>query len=89
MVVRKHRFGAFYETRLETLLGMLGVRTLFITGVTLNACVETTIREAYLRDYDVVAVTDCIAGVRPAMGTLRLGGLGTLPGSTVHLGGGD
>ncbi|MCE2526574.1 MAG: isochorismatase family protein [Actinomycetia bacterium] len=65
MVVRKHRLGAFYETRLEALLRMLGVRTLFITGVTLNACVETTVREAYLRDYDVVAVTDCIAGVRP------------------------
>ena len=65
MVVHKHRFGAFYETRLEALLRMLGVRTLFVTGVTLNACVETTIREAYLRDYDVVAVTDCIAGVRP------------------------
>ena len=65
MVVRKHRFGAFYETRLEALMRMLGVRTLFVTGVTLNACVETTIREAYLRDYDVVAVTDCIAGVRP------------------------
>lgn len=65
MVVQKHRFGAFYETRLEALLRMLGVRTLFITGVTLNACVETTIREAYLRDYDVVAVTDCVAGVRP------------------------
>ena len=65
MVVQKHRFGAFYETRLEALLRMLGVRTLFITGVTLNACVETTVREAYLRDYDVVAVTDCIAGVRP------------------------
>ena len=65
MLVQKHRFGAFYETRLEALLRMLGARTLFITGVTLNACVETTIREAYLRDYDVVAVTDCIAGVRP------------------------
>ena len=65
MVVQKHRFGAFYETRLQALLAMLGVRTLFITGVTLNACVETTVREAYLRDYDVVAVTDCIAGVRP------------------------
>ncbi len=65
MVVQKHRFGAFYETRLQALLRMLGVRTLFIAGVTLNACVETTIREAYLRDYDVVAVTDCIAGVRP------------------------
>lgn len=64
-VVIKHRFGAFYETRLQTLLGMLGVRTLFVTGVTANACVETTLREAYLRDYDAVAVTDAIAAVRP------------------------
>lgn len=64
-VVMKHRFGAFFETRLDTLLDMLGVRTLFVSGVTANACVETTLREAYLRDYDVVAVTDAIAAVRP------------------------
>ena len=62
-VVRKHRFGAFYQTRLEQLLRMLGTQTLFITGTTTNACVETTVREAYLRDYDVVAVKDCISGV--------------------------
>jgi len=64
-VIIKHRFGAFFETRLEQLLRMLGVRALLVTGVTANACVETTLREAYLRDYDVVAVTDCIAAVRP------------------------
>lgn len=64
-VVSKHRFGAFYQTRLEVLLDMLGVEALFVTGVTANACVETTIREAYLRDYDVIAVTDAIAAVRP------------------------
>lgn len=63
MVVRKHRFGAFYATRLEQLLRMLGTQTLFVTGTTTNACVETTIREAYLRDYDIVAITDCISGV--------------------------
>jgi ureidoacrylate peracid hydrolase len=62
-VIRKHRFGAFYETRLEKLLDMLGTRTLFIAGTTTNACVETSIREAYLRDYDVVALDDCISGV--------------------------
>ena len=62
-VIRKHRFGAFHATRLEQLLRMLGTQTLFIAGTTTNACVETTIREAYLRDYDVVAVTDCISGV--------------------------
>ncbi|MBX5469558.1 MAG: isochorismatase family protein [Thermoleophilaceae bacterium] len=64
-VVVKHRFGAFHETRLDALLRMLGVEALLVTGVTANACVETTLREAYLRDYDVVAVTDCIAAVRP------------------------
>lgn len=63
LVVRKHRFGAFHETRMDMLLRMLGTRTLFITGATINACVETTIREAYLRDFDVVAVEDCISGV--------------------------
>ncbi|MDQ3767173.1 MAG: isochorismatase family protein [Actinomycetota bacterium] len=64
LVVRKHRFGAFYQTRLEKVLNMMGVEALLVTGATTNACVETSIREAYLRDYDVVAVTDCIAGVR-------------------------
>lgn len=65
-VVTKHRFGAFYQTRLDALCDMLGVRALFVVGLTANACVETTLREAYLRDYDVVAVTDGIAAVRPA-----------------------
>jgi ureidoacrylate peracid hydrolase len=64
-VIAKHRFGGFYETRLDALLRMLGVTALLVTGVTANACVETTLREAYLRDYDIVAVTDCIAAVRP------------------------
>lgn len=63
LVVTKHRFGAFYETRLDILLSMLGTRALFVTGTTTNACVETSIREAYLRDFDVVAVTDCISGI--------------------------
>jgi nicotinamidase-related amidase/catechol 2,3-dioxygenase-like lactoylglutathione lyase family enzyme len=62
-VVRKHRFGAFHETRLDMMLKMLGTRTLFVAGTTANACVETSIREAYLRDYDVVALEDCISGV--------------------------
>jgi nicotinamidase-related amidase/catechol 2,3-dioxygenase-like lactoylglutathione lyase family enzyme len=62
-IIRKHRFGAFHETRMHIVLEMLGVDALLIGGVTTNACVETTIREAYLRDYDVIAVTDCIAGI--------------------------
>jgi len=63
-IIRKHRFGAFYETRLQTMLELHGVEALFIVGATTNACVETSIREAYLRDYDVIAIEDAIAGVR-------------------------
>jgi nicotinamidase-related amidase/catechol 2,3-dioxygenase-like lactoylglutathione lyase family enzyme len=65
LIIRKHRFGCFHETRLDQVLRMLGVEALLVTGATANACVETTLREAYLRDYDVVAVSDCIAAVRP------------------------
>jgi ureidoacrylate peracid hydrolase len=64
-VIRKHRFGSFYETRLEQVLRMLGTEALLVCGTTANACVETTLREAYLRDYDVVAITDAVAAVRP------------------------
>ncbi len=63
-VIRKHRFGAFYETRMAIMLELYGIESLFIVGATTNACVETSIREAYLRDYDVVAIEDGIAGVR-------------------------
>ncbi|HJO72442.1 MAG: isochorismatase family protein [Rhodospirillales bacterium] len=66
LIIYKHRFGAFYETRLQQMLEMLGVGALFVCGTTANACVETTLREAYLRDYDVVAVTDAIAGINRA-----------------------
>jgi len=65
LVIRKHRFGSFYATRLDMVLRMLGVHALIVTGTTANACIETTLREAYLHDYDVVAVADCIAAVRP------------------------
>jgi len=62
-VIEKHKFSVFYGTRLEVLLRILGRNTLLITGATTNACVDTTIREAYMRDYDLVIVRECIAGV--------------------------
>ncbi len=68
LVIRKHRYGCFYETRLDLLLGMLGIDSLIVAGATANACVETTLREAYLRDYDQIAVTDCIGAIDPDWG---------------------
>lgn len=62
-VITKHKFSVFYGTRLEVLLRILGRHTLLITGSTTNACVDTTIREAYMRDYDLIIVRDCVGGI--------------------------
>lgn len=62
-VFTKNRFGCFYNTSLEKLLAIYGIDTLLVTGVDTNVCVETTVREAYMRDFDVIAVRDCVGGV--------------------------
>jgi ureidoacrylate peracid hydrolase len=63
-VVDKHRWSAFFGTSLDGLLQVLGARLLIVTGTTTNACIETTVRDAYMRDFDVVIPRECVAGVR-------------------------
>jgi ureidoacrylate peracid hydrolase len=63
-VLEKHRFSAFYGTRLEPLLQILGTRLLIVCGTTTNACIDSTVRDAYMRDFDVVVPRECVAGVR-------------------------
>ena len=60
-IVYKHRYSAFLHTDLDMLLRNLGVKTVIVTGYTTNACVETTARDAYMRDYYVVIAGDCCA----------------------------
>lgn len=58
-IVTKHRYSAFFGTDLETLLKVRGIRTVILAGVTTDVCVETTARDAFMRDYDVVVLSDC------------------------------
>lgn len=57
-IVTKHRYGAFYNTDLETILRVHCTRTVVLTGVATNVCVETTAREAFMRDFYVVFTGD-------------------------------
>ena len=61
-IIRKQKFSCFYNTNLEVLLRILGVNTLIMAGVMTFVCVETTARDAYMRDYDIIVVEDCVAG---------------------------
>lgn len=60
-VVVKHRSSAFYQTTLECELRMKAVQVLVVAGTTTSFCVDSTIRDAYARDLDVVVAAECVA----------------------------
>lgn len=57
-VVLKHRYSAFFDTDLGTVLRCLAVEDLVLCGVMTNLCVESTARDAYFRDYRVFVPAD-------------------------------
>lgn len=61
LVVTKHRYNAFYGTDLEIALRARGIKSLVISGVSTNVCVESTARDAFFRDFYVVFTSDCTA----------------------------
>ena len=65
-VVTKHRYSAFLRTDLETILRTAGIRTVVLAGVATNVCVETTARDAFMRDFYVVLCSDGTAAYRDA-----------------------
>jgi len=62
-VLDKTRYSSFYNTSLEVILRGLGVDTLIICGVTTEICVESTIRDAYFRDFKILVPKDAVAAM--------------------------
>lgn len=63
-VVVKHRYSAFVGTELDLILRSRGIQSVIMTGVATNICVESTARDAFMRNYYVVFVDDCSATYR-------------------------
>jgi len=57
-IVYKHRYSAFYNTDLETVLRSSGIEDLVIAGVMTNVCCESTARDAFFRDFRVFFPAD-------------------------------
>ncbi len=66
-VISKHRYSAFYNTDLETILRTLKVEDLVMTGIMTNMCCESTTRDAYFRDYRVFFTADGTGSVTEEM----------------------
>jgi len=60
-IIIKHRASAFYNTPLEAELRIKGIQVLIITGTTTSFCIDSTIRDAYMRDYDVLVPAECVS----------------------------
>ncbi len=61
IVVSKHRYSGFFETKLDSILRGRGIKQLIVTGCTTSVCVESTIRDAMFRDYQCCLLSNCSA----------------------------
>jgi len=61
VVVSKHRYSGFFETKLDAVLRQHDIRTLVFTGCTTSVCVESTLRDGFYRDYRCLLLRDCCA----------------------------
>jgi nicotinamidase-related amidase len=63
VAIYKPRWGAFYDTPLESLLRERGITTLVFCGCNFPNCPRTSIYEASERDFRVVLARDALSGL--------------------------
>ena len=64
-VITKARYSAFRDTQLDALLRASRIETVLVCGATTDVCVDSTVREAFMRDYSVVVLSDCCGASTP------------------------
>jgi ureidoacrylate peracid hydrolase len=73
VVLTKHRFDAFQGTPLDLYLRSNGIRNVIVTGVVTSGCVESTVRDAFFLDYQVVVPQDGVDEANRAFHDTALG----------------
>jgi nicotinamidase-related amidase len=62
----KRGLDTFASTNLDFILRSKGIKTVALGGFLTNCCVESTMRSAYEKGFDVVTLTDCVAATSEA-----------------------
>ena len=63
VVEGKRGLGTFESTNLDWVLRQRGITDVVLGGFLTNCCVESTMRTAYEKGYNVVTLTDCTAAM--------------------------
>ncbi|MGE8521118.1 MAG: cysteine hydrolase family protein [Alcaligenes faecalis] len=79
VVIKKHRYSAFFGTDLDIILRTRKIDTVVVTGVTTENCCHATARDAMFNGYKVAFISD-------ATGTYNYPdmGFGAIPAEEVH-----
>ena len=78
LAVEKVAFSAFYMSRMEFVLGRAGIRRLVFGGIVTNGGVASTARDAHVRDFGVIVLSDGCAAFRPEVHDAAIADLSTL-----------
>lgn len=60
-IVEKRRDSVFQDTEFELWLRSFGANTIIFTGIDTYICVESSVRDAFNKGYDVIVLSDCVA----------------------------
>ncbi len=76
--VEKVAFSAFYMSRLEFALRKAGLETLVFGGIVTNGGVESTVRDAHVRDFHCVVMEDGCAAFSDEAHQAAVGSMATI-----------
>ena len=62
LIEGKRGLDTFASTNLDFILRSKGIKTVVLGGFLTNCCVESTMRTAYEHGFEVITLTDCVAG---------------------------
>ena len=60
-IIEKRRDSVFQDTEFELWLRSFGADTIIFTGIDSYICVESSVRDAFNKGYDVIILSDCVA----------------------------
>jgi nicotinamidase-related amidase len=78
ITIEKVAYSAFYMTRLEWVLRKFGIETLIVGGIVTNGGVASTVRDAHVRDFRTIVLSDGCAAFTEAAHDATIASLGTI-----------
>ncbi|MFQ5565724.1 MAG: cysteine hydrolase family protein [Paracoccaceae bacterium] len=76
--IEKVAYSAFYMSRMEFALRRAGIETLVTGGIVTNGGVASTVRDAHVRDFRTVVLSDGCAAFRPEVHETAIADLATV-----------